>query len=70
MKNLPDSLVLSAYAAPASFTVGLLMAWLAFTPIPPDSMAIFAACLGLLIILMAGHMDLTNPSARRFDGWM
>ena len=70
MSKIPDAIILSLYAAPASFTVGLLMAWLAFTPIPADSLTIFAACFGFLTILMAAHLDLTNPSARRFDGWM
>jgi hypothetical protein len=69
MSKISDALILSLYAAPASFTVGLLMAWLAFSPIPTDSMAIFASCFGLLSILMAAHLDLGNPSARRFEGW-
>ena len=70
MSKISDTLIVSLYVALASFTLGLGMSWLALSPIEADGLTILAACFGLLSILMASHLDLANPSARRFDGWL
>jgi hypothetical protein len=70
MKNFLMLLNLLAYAALVSFVVGLGTAWLYHAPKPFEVEAILALCFGLLAILMTGHMDLVNPSVRRFKDWM
>ena len=70
MSKISEALIVSLYAVPVFYTVGLAVSWLYYTPIPIDGLIILTVCFGLLSILMAAHLDLGSPSARRFDGWM